>query len=193
MSAGLLRHRLTICGVRELDGFAASGISDVLSILDPAQPEPPAFAGYAPHRRTTLRFDDVVLPAEGYTLPGAGDVRGILDFGDRLAARDDAGHLLVHCYAGVSRSTAAAAILMAQRNPGREEQAFMALLEIRPRAWPNSRMVVLADAMLGRRGAMRAGLDAYYRAALKRYDGLADYIRSIGGRSHELPGETRRA
>lgn len=191
MSAGLLRHRLTICGVRELDGFAASGVSDVLSILDPAQPEPPVFTGYAPHRRTTLRFHDVVLPAEGYTLPGAGDVRGILDFGEQLAARGDAGHLLVHCFAGVSRSTAAAAMLMAQRNPGREEQAFMALLEIRPRAWPNSHMVALADAMLGRRGRLRAGLDAYYRAALKRYDGLADYIRSIGGRDHELPGETR--
>lgn len=190
MSAGLLRHRLTICGVGELEGFAASGVSDVLSILSPAQPEPSAFVGYAPHRRVTLRFDDVVLPTEGFMLPGEGDMRSILDLGEQLAAQDKAGHLLVHCVAGVSRSTAAAAILMAQGNPGREEQAFLTLLDIRPRAWPNSHMVTLADAMLDRRGRLRAGLDAYYRAALKKFDGLADHVRTFNGRAHELPGET---
>lgn len=187
----MLPHRLSICGVRELDGFAAQDVSDVLSILDPEQPEPDSFVRYGPHRRTTMRFHDIVLPVDGQIMPTSGDVRRILDFGMSLAAARDASHLLVHCYAGVSRSTAASAILMAQANPGREEQAFMALLDIRPRAWPNSHMVALADTMLGRRGALRAGLDAYYRMAMRRYDGLADYIRSIGGRDHEVPDGTR--
>jgi predicted protein tyrosine phosphatase len=184
---GLLPFRVSICGVDELHGFAGAGISDVLSILDPGHPEPEAFRHYRAHRRTSLRFHDVVLPAEGYALPGRGDVRRILEFGADLGAARDASHLLVHCYAGVSRSTAAAAILMAQANPGEEGRAFLSLLEIRPRAWPNSRMVELADELLARRGRLRAGLDAYYRAALGRYAGLADYIRAIGGRDHELP------
>jgi predicted protein tyrosine phosphatase len=191
MSGALLPVRLSVCGVVELDGFAAAGVSDVLSILDPGQPEPAAFRTYAPHRRTALRFHDVVLPAAGYAPPGRGDVGRILEFGMSLGAVRDASHLLVHCYAGVSRSTAAAAILMAQANPGQEERAFLSLLEIRPRAWPNSRMVELADELLARRGALRAGLDAYYRAALGRYAGMAEYIRSIGGRDHELPEDAR--
>ncbi|MGQ0676588.1 MAG: tyrosine phosphatase family protein [Rhodospirillales bacterium] len=191
MSATLLPIRLSICGVRELDGFAEAGVSDVLSILDPEQPVPDSFQRYAPHRRTTLRFDDVVLPSPGHAMPAQDHVAAILEFGERLTAADGAAHLLVHCYAGVSRSTAAAAILMAQRNPGRERDAFMALIGVRPRAWPNSRMVALADDLLARRGRLRAGLDAYYREAVKRYDGLADYIRSIGGRGHEVPDLAR--
>lgn len=189
MSASLLPVRLTICGVDELHGFAAAGVSDVLSIVNPGQPEPEAFARYAPHRRTTLRFDDVVLPVLGQTLPGEDDVRRILEFGERLPEHGDARHLLVHCIAGVSRSTAAAGILMAQRHPGREAEAFLTLLALRPRAWPNSHMVALADALLERRGGLRAGLDAYYRAAVRQFEGMEDYIRSIGGRSHELPGD----
>ena len=191
MNAALLPVKVTICGIAELDGFAGAGVSDVLSIVNPGQDEPEAFRLYRPHRRTTLRFHDIVLPAEGQAMPAPGDVERILDFGMKLNAAGDSRHLLVHCVAGVSRSTAAAAILMAQANPGREAEAFMALLDIRPRAWPNSRMVELADAMLGRRGRLRQGLDAYYRAALERYDGFADYIRSIGDRNHELPREWR--
>jgi predicted protein tyrosine phosphatase len=191
MSAPLLPVRLSICGVRELDGFAQAGVSDVLSILDPEQAVPDSFQRYSPHRRTTMRFHDVVLPADGQTMPERGDVRRILDFGMSLGAARDASHLLVHCYAGVSRSTAATAILIAQANPGREEEAFAALHDIRPRAWPNSHMVALADELLARRGRLRGALEAYYRAATRRYEGLADYIRSIGGREHEVPEETR--
>lgn len=189
MTIGLLPVRLSICGVAELDGFARAGVSDVLSLLDPGQPDPEAFMRYAPHRRTALRFHDVVLPTFGYAMPAEDDLKRILAFGEELALTGDARHLLVHCVAGVSRSTAAAAILMAQNNPGREEAAFLALLELRPRAWPNSRMVDFADVLLGRRGRLRAGLEAYYRAAIRKYEGMEDYIRSIGGREHELPDD----
>ena len=191
MTARLIPVRLSICGIDELGFYAASGVSDVLSIVDPGQPDPEAFLRYAPHRRVTMRFHDVVLPSMGHALPAEDDVLSILGFGEKLARASDATHLLVHCMAGVSRSTAAAAILMAQKNPGREREAFLALLEIRPRAWPNSRMVDLADALLGRRGRLRAGLDDYYRAAVARFEGMEDYIRSIGGRAHELPGNPR--
>jgi len=187
MSDALLPCRLTICGVGELDGFAQAGVSDVLSIINPDTPEPDAFRSFARHRRTTLRFHDVVLPIEGQTLCGNNDVGRILEFGRKLAAERDAEHLLVHCMAGISRSTAAAAILMAQANPGREDAAFETLLAIRPRAWPNSRMVVLADRMLDRRGQLEAALRRYFARAVGEFEGLADYVRSIDGRGHEVP------
>ncbi|MCK6453436.1 MAG: protein-tyrosine-phosphatase [Alphaproteobacteria bacterium] len=183
----LLPCRVSVCGVGELDGFARAGVSDVLSIINPDMPEPEAFRNFARHRRTTLRFHDVVLPTDGQTLCGDSDVGRILDFGRRLAAQRSADHLLVHCMAGISRSTAAAAILMAQPNPGREDEAFEALLAIRPRAWPNSRMVALADRLLERQGRLEAALRRYFARAVGEFEGLADDIRSVDGRGHEVP------
>ncbi len=83
-------------------------------------------------------------------------IEKVLAFGERIHARPD-GHVLVHCHAGVSRSTAAAAILMAQNAPGYEEQAFLKLLELRKHGWPNTRMVEFADTLLKRDGAMLRG------------------------------------
>ncbi len=184
----LLPCRVSICGVGELESFARAGVSDVLSIINPDTPEPEAFRSFMGHRRTTLRFHDVVLPTEGQTLCGENEVGRILDFGRKLAARRDADHLLVHCMAGISRSTAAAAILMAQHNPGRESEAFDTLLSIRPRAWPNSRMIALADRLLERQGRLEAALRRYFARAVGEFDGLADYIGTIEGRGHEVPG-----
>jgi predicted protein tyrosine phosphatase len=113
-------------------------------------------------------------------------VLAILEFGVGLERRSDIAHVLVHCHAGVSRSSAAAALLMAQHNPGREEDAFLALLEIRPQAWPNTRMVELADGLLQRRGALAVGLAAYRRALLRIRPHLSDMVVSVG-RGHELP------
>ena len=96
------------------------------------------------------------------------------------------GHALVHCHAGISRSQAAAAILMCQHAPGQEEAAFLRLLELRKHGWPNTRMVEFADRLLKRDGAMLAGLNAYRRALLKEKPHLKDVIRNIG-RGHELP------
>lgn len=183
----LLPCSLTICGIEELDGFARVGVSHVLSILDPAYPDPPAFERFRPHRRTTLRFDDVVTEVDGHRLPVADDVARVLAFGRELAASEPL-HLLVHCHAGVSRSTAASLILMAQANPGRERDIFAELVEIRPRAWPNSRMIGFADAMLGCDGRLSAALQDHYKEAVKRVPGLGDMIRAIKHRAHEVPG-----
>jgi predicted protein tyrosine phosphatase len=94
--------------------------------------------------------------------------------------------VLVHCHAGVSRSTAAAAILMCQHAPGQEEAAFLKLLELRKHGWPNTRMVQFADTLLKRDGAMLRGLVAYRRALLEAKPHLSEIIRNIG-RGHELP------
>lgn len=182
----MLPFRLNICGIGELGEYCGAGVSHVLSILDPQTPEPEAFARFAPHRRTRLEFHDVVLPLDGRVRPARADVERILAFG-RECAEHGARHVLIHCFAGVSRSTAAAAILMAASNPGREEETFGALAAIRPRAWPNSQMIRLADAVLERNGALSAALRRYYDHVARNNTELADYIRSIEHRGHEVP------
>ncbi len=186
MIRSLVRNNITICGIPELPLFREAGVSDVLSIIDPAAPEPEVLAGFAPHRRRTLRFDDLLFEAPGMMAPSEADILAILQFGADLESRGDAAHVLVHCHAGVSRSSAAAALLMAQHNPGREEDAFLALLELRPQAWPNTRMVEIADVLMERHGNLAAALTVYRRALLRIRPHLGEMVVNVG-RSHELP------
>jgi predicted protein tyrosine phosphatase len=181
----LVRYDITICGIDELPLHRDAGVSDVLSIIDPTAADPDAFEVFQPHRRQLLRFDDLIVEMPGLEAPQEQHVEAILAFGAELE-KSDVAHLLVHCHAGVSRSTAAAALLMAQHNPGREADAFMALLDLRPQAWPNTRMVEIADRLLDRRGALQAGLVAYRRALLKIRPHLTQMILGVG-RGHELP------
>ena len=66
--------------------------------------------------------------------------------------------ILVHCHAGVSRSPAAAFILMCQRNDGREQEAATVLRKQARHAWPNRLMVEIADALLARNGRLVTAL-----------------------------------
>ena len=153
-------RRLTICGLTELGAFQNAAVTHVLSILDPGYPEPADFAAYGPHKRLTLRFDDIITPSPGMALPEGHHIEALLEFGKGLAAAvdDPLNHLLVHCHAGISRSTASMTILLAEARPEAEEDALFAhIREIRPQAWPNSRMIGLADDLLGPRRAARRG------------------------------------
>jgi predicted protein tyrosine phosphatase len=175
---------LTICGLEELDHHSSRGVTHVLSILDPQWPEPTAFTAYDPHHRTTLHFHDAVEPAPGIVLPEAKHVEAILEFGNVIATdasleRDP--HLLVHCHMGVSRSTAAMAILMAHFNQSESEEAiFTKLLELRPQAWPNSRMVGFADDLLNRKGRLLASLGRLYARQLAERPETETFMRSHG-------------
>ena len=177
---------LTVCGLDEIPGHGTRGVSHVLSILDPGTPEPD-FTGYPPLTRTTLRFHDVVEPAEGMVVPSRGDVEAILAFG---AALDDGtpaeGHLLVHCHMGISRSTAAMVILLAQAHPGMAETALVdKVAAVRPQTWPNLTMIEIGDDLLGRAGRLRAAVIALYRRRIAERPDLAAGLARIG-RSREL-------
>ncbi|UYN93605.1 MAG: dual specificity protein phosphatase family protein [Enhydrobacter sp.] len=178
-------HRLTICGIPELAQHCGAGVSHVLSIIDTHEPRPSALDGYVEVDHELIRFDDVVAEYPGFEACTPSHIEKVLAFGERVHLRPS-GHVLVHCHAGVSRSTAAAAILMAQHAPGEEEAAFLRLLKLRKHGWPNTRMVEFADRLLGRDGALMRGLVAYRRALLQEKPHLSEIIRNIG-RGHELP------
>src|SRR4051794_21461907 len=180
---------LTICGLSELDYHSARGVTHVLSILDPDWPEPEAFWAYDPHHRTTLHFHDVIEAGPNLILPAPEHVESILAFGRVLAEETgerEGAHLLVHCHMGKSRSTAAMVILLAQRHPDEtEDRAFARLLDVRPQAWPNSRMIAFADDLLGREGRLMAALGRLYARQLARRPETARYMRE-NGRAREV-------
>ena len=187
---------LTVCGLEELESHSARRVTHVLSILDPGWPEPEAFRAYDPHHRTRLDFHDAVEPGPGLILPAPEHVEAVLELGHALAngaGEPDRAHLLVHCHMGISRSTAAMATLLAQRHPDEDEdRIFARLLEIRPQAWPNSRMIGFADELLGRGGRLTAALGRLYARHLALYPGTGDFMQANGrAREVEMAGRAR--
>jgi predicted protein tyrosine phosphatase len=116
-------------------------------------------------------------------LPQRGDVEAILTFGRDAA---EAGGLLIHCHAGISRSTAATLMILAQAHPHEAENELAdRLLQNRPQAWPNSRMITFADELLDRHGRLSAATSRIYTRQLANRPELAEIMRR-GNRAREV-------
>ncbi len=128
----------------------------LVSLLRPEElpPTPPEIA---PDRHLRLAMDDISAPQEDAILPGEAEVGALIEF---LRAADRSEPWLLHCMAGVSRSTAAALIALALDADGREREAAHALRHAAPHAWPNGRIIEVADALLGRGGRLIAAREA---------------------------------
>jgi predicted protein tyrosine phosphatase len=99
-----------------------------------------------------LDMDDIVTEIDGYVPPNASHVGRLLDFVTRWEREAP---IVVHCFAGISRSTAGAFIAACALNPGRDEMTIARTIRnASPTAIPNMRLVTLADAALGRDGRM---------------------------------------
>lgn len=176
----LIPFNAAVCGIEELHGHGAAGVSHVLSILDPDHPVPEAFGSYGEHDRLELRFHDIIEETAGQVAPRAEDVAAILDFGRRMMA-EPSPRLLVHCHAGISRSTAALTLVVAQAQPEVPAETLLAgILARREKAWPNLRMLEFGDAMLGRGGTLPAAAAAIYRHQLGIRPHLAEVFRRTG-------------
>ena len=180
---------ITICGIDELEGHGALGATHVLSILDPDYPVPEAFGQYGEHERLELRFNDIIDPSPGMILPAPEHVEAILAFGRNLAAEPHPpATLIVHCHAGISRSTASMVLILAQALPDTPAEEIVATVHgIRDKAWPNLRILELGDDLLGRDGTLIHAAYALYRLQIERRPELAEMMEQ-GGRSREIRG-----
>ena len=112
-------------------------------------------------RHMFVAMSDIVLAEDGHILPADTHVETMLEF---VRSWDGAAPLVVHCYAGVSRSTAAAFIIACDRDGQRSEREIAELIRARsPTATPNRLMVEIADRLLGRKGRMIEAVDAIGR------------------------------
>jgi predicted protein tyrosine phosphatase len=178
---------ITVCGIDELDGHGAIGVSHVLSILDPDHPVPEAFGAFGEHVKRELRFHDIIEDTPGHVLPRPGDVDAILALGRSLQS-EPAGtrHLLVHCHAGISRSTAAMVLILAQALPQRSAEDIVRMVHgIREKAWPNLRLMEMGDAALGRRGSLLAATHALHRLQMERRPRIVALMEN-DGRGREI-------
>jgi predicted protein tyrosine phosphatase len=180
--------KLTICGIPELGQHCEAGVTHVLSILDPGWPDPIAFSDFSAHHRIALRFDDVIADMPGMIAPTPEDVALLLEYGREAMGAGSDVHLLIHCHAGVSRSTATAALLLAQEDPTRPvETIFAEIAAQRPRAWPNLLLLEYGERALRRPGALVPAAAAQYRRVLDANPQFGDYIKNNGrGREYAL-------
>ena len=112
-------------------------------------------------RHLFLGFNDIAEEMEGFIAPSHDHLDQLIAFGSRWS-RDRP--LAIHCFAGISRSTAAAYILALAINPDLGEEDLAQELRRRaPSATPNPRLVALADERLGRNGRMVAAITAIGR------------------------------
>lgn len=143
---------LHVCSLARLhETVAETGASHVLTLINAATPvECPA--DIADGRHLFIGVSDIVDPTDGHVLPAAEHVQELIAF-----ARDWPRErpLVVHCFAGISRSTAAAFIIACALHPERDEgEIARALRRSSPSATPNRRLVAVADEILGRGGRM---------------------------------------
>ena len=132
-------------------------ITHVIGLLGPEM-DHPVLPGIHEENRLRLSFNDISRPVDGMVCAGARDVSTLIDFVHRagISAR-----LLIHCWAGVSRSTAAAYIARCALYPESSEAELATRLRaLSPTATPNRLMVAHADQILGRNGAMTAAIEA---------------------------------
>ncbi len=133
------------------DEIARSRPARLLSLLGPDQAAPEAPADII---QQVLRFHDIPELRDGLIAPDKAMVAEILAFG---AAWREPGPLLIHCWMGISRSTAAALIIACAADPARDEtEIAQALRQESPSATPNPLIVSLADALLEREGRLVA-------------------------------------
>jgi predicted protein tyrosine phosphatase len=116
-----------------------------------------------------LSLHDIAEARDGMILPGELHVRKLLDF---ARSWDLAKPMVIHCYAGISRSTASAYIVAAALAPDRDEFELAGTLRrLSPTATPNPLLIELADGLLGRQGRM------------------VDAVRQIGRGTEAFEGE----
>jgi len=150
--------RLLVAPLSSLaDTLTAHAPSHLISLLSPEHMiETPD--GFPAALHLKLGVNDIIDPAAGTAPPAREHVDALLAFSRSWDAQQP---LLIHCWAGISRSMASAFTILCDRlGPGREIEIARAIRRRAPHAQPNRLLVSHADDALGRDGRMVLALNS---------------------------------
>ena len=115
-----------------------------------------------------LSMNDIEEPVEGLVSPSALHVERLVTF---IRQWDRSMPLVIHCWAGVSRSTAAAFIALCDLNSAESETRIAQLLRERsPTAAPNQLLISYADQYLERSGRMIQAIELIGRGQVASHN-----------------------
>jgi len=147
-----LSPHIHVCPLSQLAETArVTGARSLVTLINKEipVPRPPEIAA---ENHLIVHLSDITIELEGHTLPCESHVEKLLSF---ISLWDQLAPLIIHCQAGVSRSTAAAFIAACALRPNRDENEIARVVRAKsPTATPNSRLVAIADSLLARRGRM---------------------------------------
>ncbi len=174
---------ILVCPLSKLTEMIADHTPErIVSLLDPDGTFPEAGPAYV-NRHLRLGFHDIHVPTEALVMPSARHIDDLLAF---LAAWERTAPILVHCRAGIGRSTATAYIAACLLNPFTDEHVIAVVLRrVSPLARPNETLIRLADRAMRRNGRMR-------EAIAKTGQGLPP-IDVDEGEAFEMPSAYRRS
>ena len=141
-----MRSTIQIC---TLDAARDADLSvyDGVITIENSNIEHPLRVDYNPPKQLVLRFDDICGPIDDFIEPQESHVQRALTFADEIGD----GSLLIHCHAGISRSSAIGlAIIAKQLGKGKELESVEMLEKINPYACPNKSLVLMTDDILDR-------------------------------------------
>lgn len=155
--------RLYVCSMTKVvDTVRASGARSLVTILT-AGASLVRPCEIARERHLRIAVSDIDKAVDGHVLPGEEHIDRLLAF---IEEWDQTDPMVIHCYAGVSRSPAAAYIAACALAPHRcEFELAQDLRRLSPTATPNRRLIALADRRMGREGRMAAAIAAIGRGA----------------------------
>jgi predicted protein tyrosine phosphatase len=134
--------------------------SRVVSLLSPYDSFP-TFSALGPDCHLQVAIHDINQDIGDWRAPGTEDAERLIRF---VETWDRAAPMLIHCWAGISRSTASAFITACLHNPSTDEgEIAQAIRSASPTAFPNRRLVDHADAILDRGGRMTRAVEAIGR------------------------------
>ena len=146
-----------VCSLAALsDTVRATGASHVLTVMaNVDQVQRPQ--SVLPENHLKVSMDDITEQIDGFVTPSDSHIKQVLNF---VRGWDRGAPLVVHCYAGISRSTASAFAAACLLNPHRDEVSIARQIRAASAvASPNRLIVNLADRALGREGRMLRALD----------------------------------
>ena len=154
---------IVVCSLREAQNqISKHEAKRAVTILGPGT-DLPRFDGVDPDDHLRLTFHDIAAASPGLNPPQTQDMVSLLTF---LRQWDKQQPMIIHCWAGISRSTAAGYIATCLLRPKADEFELAGeLREASPSASPNPMLIALADEALGRDGRMRQAIASIGRGA----------------------------
>ena len=154
---------IIVCGLSKAQAqIDLHRATSVIGILGPDTAHP-TYTGIEPARHLRLTFSDINEPTEGLVHATEDDAHRLIHF---IAAWDRKAPMVIHCWAGISRSTASAFAALCALNPEADEMELAQMLrKASPSATPNRLITAKVDQVLGRKGRMLRAVESIGRGA----------------------------